>query len=134
MLTEKLSDVLDHALSVIDQIDQRAYVVDAAGSVERILYKNIICIQKDGKYINLRHRNGTCRERKTLTEVMNALASAEFIYVDKSYIVNLRQIESIKKDQLVLRDGSMVRISRPHHDPRYRKVREQLIAYWRREV
>lgn len=130
MLTEKLSDVLDHALSVIDQIDQRAYVVDAAGSVERILYKNIICIQKDGKYINLRHRNGTCRERKTLTEVMNALASAEFIYVDKSYIVNLRQIESIKKDQLVLRDGSMVRISRP----RYRKVREQLIAYWRREV
>ena len=36
MLTEKLSDVLDHALSVIDQIDQRAYVVDAAGSVERI--------------------------------------------------------------------------------------------------
>ena len=67
---------------------------------------------------------------KTLTEVMNALASAEFIYVDKSYIVNLRQIESIKKDQLVLRDGSMVRISRP----RYRKVREQLIAYWRREV
>ncbi len=130
MLTEKLSDVLDHALAVIDQIDQRAYVVDTPDCAERILYKNIVRIEKDGKYINLYHRNGTCRERKTLTEVMSALASAEFIYVDKSYIVNLRQIESIQKDKLVLKDGSMLRISRP----RYRKVREQLIAYWRREI
>lgn len=130
MLTDKLSDVLDHALAVIDQIDQRAYVVDAAGDVERILYKNIVRIEKDGKYIRLHHRNGICRERKTLTEVMKTLASAEFIYVDKSYIVNLRQIESIKKDQLVLKDGSMLRISRP----RYKKVREQLITYWRGEV
>lgn len=130
MLTEKLSDVLDHALAVIDQIDQRAYVVDTPDCAERILYKNIVRIEKDGKYINLYHRNGTCRERKTLTEVMNALSSAEFIYVDKSYIVNLRQIESIKKDQLVLKDGSTLRISRP----RYRKVREQLIAYWRRKI
>ena len=130
MLTEKLSDVLDHALAVIDQIDQRAYVVDTPDCAERILYKNIVRIEKDGKYINLYHRNGTCRERKTLTEVMSALASAEFIYVDKSYIVNLRQIESIQKDKLVLKDGRMLRISRP----RYRKVREQLIAYWRREI
>ncbi|MDE5696150.1 MAG: LytTR family DNA-binding domain-containing protein [Lachnospiraceae bacterium] len=130
MLADKLSDVLDHALAVIDQIDQRAYVVDTPDCVERILYKNIVRIEKDGKYINICHRNGTCRERKTLTEVMDVLKSAEFIYVDKSYIVNLRQIESIRKDQLMLKDGSTLRISRP----RYKKVREQLIAYWRREV
>lgn len=130
MLADRLSDVLDHALAVIDQIDQRAYVVDTPNCVERILYKNIVRIEKDGKYINLYHRNGTCRERKTLTEVMDALKSAEFIYVDKSYIVNLRQIESIRKDHLALKDGSTLRISRP----RYKKVREQLIAYWQGEV
>ncbi|MDE7202381.1 MAG: LytTR family DNA-binding domain-containing protein [Lachnospiraceae bacterium] len=130
MLAEKIAEALDRALEKIDRIDQRAYVVDTPDCVTKILFKNIVFIQKDGKYINIHHRNGACRERKTLAEVMNALASAEFIYVDKSYVVNLRQIESIKKDQLVLKDGSILRISRP----RYKKVREQLIAYWRREL
>ena len=37
MLADKLSDVLDHALAVIDQIDQCAYVVDTPDCVERIL-------------------------------------------------------------------------------------------------
>lgn len=129
MLVEKITEALDYVLGIVDQIDTRFYVVDTPDCAEKILLKNIVSIEKDGKYINIRHRNGMARERKTLAEVMIALASAEFIYVDKSDIVNLRQIESIRKDQLVLKDGGILRISRP----RYKKVREQLIAYWRSE-
>ena len=104
-------------------------MVDTSDCAERILLKNIVSIEKEEKYINIHYRNGVVRERKTLDKVMKSLASSEFVYVDKSDIVNLRQIESIRKDQLVLKDGRILRISRP----RYRKVRELLIAYWRSE-
>lgn len=129
MLSEKITEALDYVLGVIDRIDQRFYVVDTSDCAERILLKNIVSIEKEEKYINIHYRNGVVRERKTLDKVMKSLASSEFVYVDKSDIVNLRQIESIRKDQLVLKDGRMLRISRP----RYRKVRELLIAYWRSE-
>ena len=129
MLSEKITEALDYVLGVIDRIDQRFYVVDTPDCAERILLKNIVSIEKEEKYINIHYRNGVVRERKTLDKVMKSLASSEFVYVDKSDIVNLRQIESIRKDQLVLKDGRMLRISRP----RYRKVRELLIAYWRSE-
>ena len=97
MLSEKITEALDYVLGVIDRIDQRFYVVDTSDCAERILLKNIVSIEKEEKYINIHYRNGVVRERKTLDKVMKSLASSEFVYVDKSDIVNLRQIESIRK-------------------------------------
>ncbi len=48
MLREKITEALDCVLPKIEQMSQRTYVVEVAGGLEKILYKNIIFISKDG--------------------------------------------------------------------------------------
>lgn len=86
----------------IEQVSQRIYVVEVAGGLEKILYKNIIFISKDGKYVIIHHKNGEVRERKSLSQMMDSLNAQEFVYIDKGYIVNIQQIESLRKDYVVL--------------------------------
>lgn len=127
MLGEKLGEALDCILPKIDRQDQRTYVIEVQGRLERILYKNIVFIGKDGKYITIHHRDGESRERKSLSQIMDALKAPEFVYIDKGYIVNIQHIESLQKDCILLKNGMELKISRS----KYRDVKEKAADYWR---
>lgn len=127
MLREKITEALDCVLPKIEQMSQRTYVVEVAGGLEKILYKNIIFISKDGKYVIIHHKNGEVRERKSLSQMMDSLNAQEFVYIDKGYIVNIQQIESLRKDYVTLKNGMAFKISRS----KYQCVKEKAAAYWR---
>lgn len=127
MLQEKITEALDCVLPRVEQMNQRTYVMEVAGGLEKIQYKNIIFISKDGKYIIIHHKNGEIRERKSLTQVMDSLNAQEFVYVNKGYIVNIQQIESLRKDCVILKNGTIFKISRS----KYQCVKEKVAAYWR---
>lgn len=126
-LEELMPKALDTLLPKIAQLDKRAYIVEWDSGVEKILYRNIYYIHKDGKYIRITHRNGESRIRKTLQEIFTELNSEEFFYIDKSCIVNIRHILSCRKGQVNMRDHTILPLSRP----RYQAVREKLTEYWR---
>lgn len=127
LLEEKLPESLDHILPKIDQKDQRVHVIEVHDGVEKIYFKNIRYISKDGKYIDIHHANGNSRKRKSLAQIMKELHSPEFIYIDKSYIVNLRQIVSMVKNEVILKSDIRLPVSRS----RQKEVKEQIAAYWR---
>ena len=127
MLKEKINEAYDYILPRIAQIAQRSYVIESPEGLERILYKNIIYITKDGKYINIHHRGGVSRERKTLAQIMNQLNLPELIYIDKGCIVNIRHIMSVKKEGIGLKENQILKISRP----RYKEVKDRVASYWR---
>lgn len=129
MIEEKLPEALDALLPKIAQLDKRAYIVEWESGVEKILYRDIFYIRKEGKYINIVHRNGERRIRKTLQEIVAELNSEEFFYVDKGCVVNIRHILSCQKGQVNMRDHTVLPLSRP----RYRAVKERVAAYWREE-
>lgn len=58
MLQEKITEALDCVLPKVEQMSQRTYVVEVAGGLEKIPYKNIMFISKDGKYVTIHHKNG----------------------------------------------------------------------------
>lgn len=129
MIEEKLPKALDTLLPKIVQLDKRAYIVERDSGVEKIFYRNIFYIRKEGKYITIVHRNGEIRLRKTLQEIFSELNAEEFYYIDKSYIVNIRHILSCQKGQVNMRDHTILPVSRP----RYQAVREKIAAYWKEE-
>lgn len=130
MINEKLPEALDALLPKIVQLDKRAYIVEWESGVEKILYRNIYYIRKEGKYINIVHRSGESRIRKTLQEIVAELNSEEFFYIDKGCVVNIRHILSCQKGQVNMRDHTILPLSRP----RYQAVKEKVSAYWREEV
>lgn len=127
LLREKLGEAYDVLLPKIDQLDQRAYIIDSVSGLDKILYRNIFYICKDGKYITIVHRNGESRVRTSLQKVYEELASKEFIYIDKSYIANIEHVTSCQRGQLFMRNDAVLPISRP----RYQEVRTEIADYWR---
>lgn len=129
MIGEKLPEALDKLLPDIAQLDKRAYIVEWENGAEKILYRDIYYIRKEGKYSNIVHRNGESRIRKTLREIAAELNSEEFFYIDKGCVVNIRHILSCRKGQVNMRDHTILPLSRP----RYQAVKERVAAYWREE-
>lgn len=127
LLKDKLPEAYDALLPKLEQLDKRAYIMDSVSGLDKILYRNIFYITKNGKYITIVHRNGETRVRKTLQKIYEELASPEYIYIDKSYIVNIEHVTSCQRGQLFLRNGAVLPISRP----RYYEVRMTIADYWR---
>ncbi len=127
LLREKLPAAYDVLLPEMEQLDQRSYIVEKESGIERILYRNLFYIRKEGKYVVLFHRGGSSRERKTLKEIYGELNAEEFFYVDKSYVVNVQHVLSCRQGELEMRNGDVLPVSRPRH----REVREKIMNYWK---
>ncbi len=128
-LLDKLPEAYDHLLNKLDLLDNRVYVIERASNIERILYRDIYYITKYSKYLTIHHRYGETKVRKTLEIIMKELDSPEFIYIDKGCIANMAHITSCRKEEVVMRNGDTLKISRP----RYKQVRECIMEYWRCE-
>ena len=58
-------------------------------SFERIAYRDIYYLMKEGKYVVFVHKRGRNKVRKTMEEVLFELNSSEFVMIDRSYAANL---------------------------------------------
>lgn len=128
-MKEKLPQTYEVLLPQMEQLDQCCYIVEKDNKIEKIYYRNIFYIRKEGKYATIYHKNGTSRQRKTLQNVFEEIQREEFFYVDKSYIVNVRHILSCKRGELYMENGEVLPVSRP----RYHLVRERILAYWKKD-
>ncbi len=94
--------------------------------MEKIPYKTICYLERDGKNTAIITDKGTSRVRKSLQQVYTELDSEEFIYIDRGCIVNMIQIMQIHDDMAVLKSGVSLPVSRSH----LQTVKEQINQYW----
>lgn len=93
---------------------------------EKIPYKDILYIMKDGKNAEITGVGGSSKVRKTLQQVYDELGAEEFIFIDRGCIVNIIHVMQIKDGTAVLKTGENLAISRSH----LQDVKEQINAYW----
>lgn len=106
LLTEKLEKTLDDVIKRINLQSEQSYIIQTATRMEKILYKNIVYIQKDGKNSIFVMKDGKqTKVRQSLIKVYDELFSEDFVYVDRGTIINVSQIMNIKKDTVQLLDG-----------------------------
>lgn len=105
----------------------RQYVIESSSKVEKLDYKDIFFIYIDGKYSYFRTRRGTSRVRKSLIRVYGELDASEFVYADKSHIVNLQHVMALKDGILEMRNDERITVS----VPQMKKMKETISKYWR---
>ncbi len=125
-IEKRLSAAIKDAVSLINLEADKSYTIQAKGRFEKIPLKDILFIERDGKNAAINTSDGVSKVRKSLQAVFDELASEEFIFIDRGYIVNLIHIMQIKSSTAVLKDGTVLPISRSH----LQTVKEQINSYW----
>lgn len=123
---KRLPAAIVDAVRLIGLEEGEVYTIQTNSRLEKIPYKQILYIERDGKYASITTAAGVSKVRKSLQLVYEELAAAEFIYIDRGCIVNLIHIMQIKNGMAVLKNGTSLPVSRSHLSA----VKEQINHYW----
>lgn len=117
--------ILD-AARLIELEDEKFYTIRTGSRLEKILYKDIFFIERDGKNACITAAFGVSKVRKSLQQVYEELGTDEFLFIDRGRIVNIIHIMQVKDGMALLKNGASLPISRSH----LQAVKEQINRYW----
>jgi len=75
---------------------------------ERILLADITFIEAYGDYVTYHLKQGKWLSFKTMAQALTNLPTNDFIRVHRSYIVNLRHVDTIHRDHLLIGEKDIV--------------------------
>ena len=126
-LTDRLVSAVTDAARLIELEAGKEYIVQSAGRMEKIPYKDIFYIQRDGgKNAVIVSGMGISKVRKGLQQVFEELGTSEFLFIDRGCIVNIIQIMKISGGMAYLKNGEMLPVSRSH----LQEVKRQINQFW----
>ena len=125
-MDRRLPSAIKDAVRLIALEEGKVYTIQTSSRLEKIPYKEILYIEREGKNARIITGNGESRVRKSLQQVYEELGAEEFIFIDRGCIVNLIHIMQIRDSTAVLKDGTALPISRSH----LQDVKGQINAYW----
>lgn len=117
--------ILD-AVRLIELEDEKIYTIRTSSRMEKIPYKEIFYIERDGKNACITAASGMSKVRKSLQKVYEELNAEEFLFIDRGCIVNMIHIMQVKDGMAILKNGTSLPISRSH----LQAVKEQINRYW----
>jgi len=123
---KRLPAAVRDAIRLIGLEEGKVYTIRTNSRLEKIPYKEILYIERDGKNAAITTAGGTAKVRKSLQQVYEELASEEFIFIDRGCIVNLIHIMQVKEGTVVLKNGAVLPVSRSH----LQEVKSQINTYW----
>lgn len=127
-LKERLPLALQAAFSKLELQEGKFYSISNAKRTQKIFYKDIIYIYKDGKNSIFVLDSQEIKEREPLFEVFQKLNDSDFMQVDRCFIVNLQHINKIDaiKGQLIMKNDIVLSISKS----RVPEVKKILTEFW----
>ncbi len=125
-IEKRLPSAIKDAISLINIEADKCYTIQVKGRFEKIPFKDILYIERDGKNAAINTISSVSKVRKSLQAVFEEINSEEFIFIDRGYIVNLIHIMQIKNNSAILKNGVTLPISRSH----LQTVKEQINTYW----
>ena len=125
-IDKRLPAAVTDAVKLIELEEGRVYTIQTNSRLEKIPYKEINHIERDGKNAIISYSGGSSKVRKSLQQVFGELDAEEFIFIDRGCIVNIIHIMQVKDGMAVLKNGESLPISRTH----LQEVKVQINNYW----
>lgn len=125
-LDRRLPAAIEDAIKLIELEAGKTYTIQTNSRLEKIPYREIYYIERDGKNTSITAAGGVSKVRKSLQQVYAELGAEEFIFTDRGCIVNMIHILQIRDGMAVLKNGEALPISRSH----LQDVKEQINHYW----
>jgi two-component system, LytTR family, response regulator LytT len=93
-----------------------AVFIKADNAFERVSYQDIYYVEANGNMVTIFTKNRNFTIRKSMKEMDEKLPPHLFLRVQKSFIVQLGQIESFNTKDITLRSGSVVQVGRQYYN------------------
>ena len=129
-IEKRLAAAVRDAVKLIMLEEGKTYTIRTSSRLEKIPYKEIYYIERDGKNASMTTARGVSKVRKSLQKVYEELNAEEFIYIDRGCIVNMIHIMQIRYGMAVLKNGESLPVSRSH----LQEVKEEINDYWGRHI
>ena len=126
---EKLYECLDRALQRIPK-EEKTILIDVDGEIRRIIQHDILYVEAFSHSIDISTVDGKYTTRKNISAIEKELDENIFIRCHRSYIVGLRYIKRIGKNQLELDNGDLIPVSRRQ----YSQTNRAFIKYFRGDI
>ena len=134
----RLIHALLDAAAIIDLQLRESYVIQSQNRLERIPLQSLLYITHEGKNAVLvtdlpgttNEKNTCCRVRRSLQQVYEELDGKQFLFIDRGCIVNLSKVMSIRENQVLLKDGTLLPVSLA----RLPALKEKLLEFWKRHI
>lgn len=125
-LEKRLPNAIRDAVKLITLEEGKVYSIRTNSRYEKIPYKDIFYIHREGKNAVITAVDGDYKVRKSLQQVFEELSAEEFIYIDRGCIVNMIYIMQVRDGMAVLKNGMSLPVSRSH----LQEVKRQINTYW----
>ena len=125
-IQRRLAAAIEDAVKLIALEDGKTFTIQTNSRLEKIPYKDIFYIEREGKNASISAAGGVSKVRKSLQQVFAELDAEEFLFIDRGCIVNMIHIMQIKDGMAVLKNGVALPISRTH----LQEVKAQINHYW----
>lgn len=125
-IDRRLPAAIGDAVRLLSLEEGKTYTIRTNSRLEKIPYREIYYIERDGKNANITAACGTSKVRKSLQQVYAELEAEEFLFIDRGCIANMIHIMQVKDGMAVLKNGETLPISRSH----LQEVKEQINRYW----
>ena len=123
---ERLEAAVADASTLLELEAGQEYTIQTNNRLERIRYKDILYIVRDGKNAEIVSNTSTSKVRKSLQQVYEELDAPEFIFIERGCIVNIIHIMKIQDSMVCLKNQEMLPISRSH----LQDVKQQIAQFW----
>jgi DNA-binding LytR/AlgR family response regulator len=128
VLSQKLPEALEVVQKEFSALESGYLVVPHYTDALRIPYNEILYVQhilRSSQIYTL--RQGVIKDSRGLKTIYSVIDDKRFIYIDRSTFVNIDFIRELKGNEIILRTGESLAISRPM----LANVKETIVRMWR---
>lgn len=128
VLSQKLPEALEAVQKEFSALESGYLVVPHYTDALRIPYNEILYVQhilRSSQIYTL--RQGVIKDNRGLKTIYSVIGDKRFIYIDRSTFVNIDFIRELKGNEIILRTGESLAISRPM----LANVKETIVRRWR---
>ena len=128
VLSQKLPEALEVVQKEFSALESGYLVVPHYTDALRIPYNEILYVQhilRSSQIYTL--RQGVIKDNRGLKTIYSVIGDKRFIYIDRSTFVNIDFIRELKGNEIILRTGESLAISRPM----LANVKETIVRIWR---
>lgn len=130
-IEEKLPAALEDFYKLYRLEQSEYYTIEVKNHVERIPYREILYILKDGKYAVFHLQNGkTLSVRKPLSQVYSEISREYFYFADRGCIVNLANAAGIDGTGILFPDQQQISISKASM-PEFKTT---MLRFWGKQI
>ena len=104
----KFDEVFIKAVSKAESRTQESIVLNCAGEQRRIAISQIYYFEVLNRIVTVHYRDGTFEFYSTLSKLEDSLTRRGFIRVHRAYLVSERFIAAIRRNEIVLTDGTVI--------------------------